>query len=115
MAQADTRLRLWGASWFALAALGCSAEPVDGAGPLAINEVMTDNDAAWIDEAGQVEDWIEVVNRSGHALQLADYRLQDGRGRSYDFSDAVAGRGRRSWWCSPMATQAKARCTPTSS
>src|SRR4051812_21144392 len=86
MAQADTRVPLWALGTFALAALGCTAQP-EAAGPLAINEVMTDNDAAWIDEAGQVEDWIEVVNRSGQTLQLANYRLQDGRGRSYDFPD----------------------------
>jgi hypothetical protein len=83
MAQVDTRLPLWAAGCLALLA-GCAASPTDGA-ELAINELMSDNDAAWLDEAGQVEDWVEIVNRSGHAVQLADYRLRDGRGHSFDF------------------------------
>lgn len=48
---------------------------------------MSDNDSAWIDEAGQVDDWIEFGNRSDQGLALSAYQLRDGRGRSFNFPD----------------------------
>ena len=65
---------------------GCAPhETVRGSarGPLVINEVMTDNDAAWIDEAGEVGDWLELGNVSQGVLQLDRYELRDDRGRRY--------------------------------
>jgi hypothetical protein len=53
-------------------------------GALVINELMSDNDSAWIDEAGQVEDWIELTNTGAAALSLGGYSLRDGRGRSFE-------------------------------
>jgi hypothetical protein len=47
---------------------------------LVINEVMTQNDGAWIDELGQADDWVELINRSDRTLQLSDYTLSDGSG-----------------------------------
>jgi hypothetical protein len=44
---------------------------------LVINEVMSRNEGAWIDEAGEADDWIEIVNRSGRDLSLVDYALRD--------------------------------------
>src|ERR1700754_107029 len=83
---------LWAAAALALgAALSCHDEP-EGE-PLAISEVMTDNDSAWLDEAGEVEDWIEVVNSSDRAVQLSAYMLRDGRGREYTFPDRTLAAG----------------------
>src|SRR6185312_11968709 len=75
--------------WLALcAALGCSTASVDPArGPLAIDEVMTDNDSAWLDDADEVEDWIELRNISSEPVQLHDYALRDGRGRSFQLPE----------------------------
>jgi pyruvate phosphate dikinase-like enzyme/lamin tail-like protein len=46
-------------------------------GDLVINEVMSQNEGAWIDEQGEADDWLELVNRSGRTLALADYGLSD--------------------------------------
>lgn len=51
--------------------------------PLVINEVMTDNDSAWLDDAHEVEDWIELKNVSSEPLLLEHYVLRDDRGRSF--------------------------------
>jgi len=67
-----------------LALAACSTDPAAPAtGPLVINEVMTDNDAAYVDEAGEVEDWIELANTSDQALELSDYELRDDHGHSF--------------------------------
>ena len=63
-----------------LAASGCSTK---AGGRLVINEVMTDNDSAWLDDADEVEDWIELANVSNEPLQLQHYALRDDRGRSF--------------------------------
>ena len=44
---------------------------------------MTDNDAAWVDEVGEVGDWVELGNVSQESVQLGRYELRDDRGRSY--------------------------------
>src|SRR5690349_24845911 len=38
-----------------------------------INEVMTANDGAWIDELGETDDFIELVNTSAGSIPLSDY------------------------------------------
>ncbi|HKU44088.1 MAG TPA: PEP/pyruvate-binding domain-containing protein [Polyangiales bacterium] len=64
----------------------CEPRPSSGTtGPLVINELMSDNDAAWIDEAGEVGDYIEIANVSGAPVQLADYALRSDSGRPYEF------------------------------
>ncbi len=42
---------------------------------LRINEVMTGNDGAWVDEQGETDDFIELVNTSSQTIQLADYYI----------------------------------------
>lgn len=87
--------------WLALAALvGCSggntettnvvyrcgfslANPRPGAEhPLRINEVMSSNDGAWVDEHGETDDFIELVNTGKEPLSLGDYALGDKSGRA---------------------------------
>ncbi|MET0386322.1 MAG: lamin tail domain-containing protein [Polyangiales bacterium] len=65
--------------------LSTCAGPVADEPALIITEVMTSNDAAWVDEAGQVDDWVEVTNPSDRPLALGHYHLRDQRGRDYPF------------------------------
>src|SRR5213075_1932744 len=41
--------------------------------PLRINEVMTGNDGAWVDEQGETDDFIELLNTGSKAIALGDY------------------------------------------
>jgi hypothetical protein len=47
---------------------------------LIINEVMTQNEGAWIDESGETDDWVELINRGERPLAPGDFWLQDGTG-----------------------------------
>jgi hypothetical protein len=38
---------------------------------------MADNEGAWIDESGEVDDWVELVNVGSAPLDLADYSIGD--------------------------------------
>lgn len=51
---------------------------------MAINEVMSDNDSAWLDEAGEVEDYVELINLGRGPLRLGDYALEDEQGSRFD-------------------------------
>ena len=55
------------------------ADKLDDAGahPLRINEVMTGNDGAWVDEHGQTDDFIELVNTGPKSIMLSDYFVSD--------------------------------------
>lgn len=59
---------------------GSEGEPLPPLGDLVINEVMSRNEGAWIDEQGEADDWLELVNRSERTLELGDYGLQDAGG-----------------------------------
>ena len=48
-----------------------------GTSPLVINEVLADNKRGLIDEAGEAEDWIELVNTSASPLPIGDLFLSD--------------------------------------
>ena len=51
-------------------------KPVD----LRINEVVSNNEGVWIDEAGETDDYVELFNASDHALALGDYEIGDKSG-----------------------------------
>ena len=62
--------------------VGCSYSLVDVASgdevfPLRVNEVMTGNDGAWVDEAGETDDFIELINTGSDTIVLSDYALGD--------------------------------------
>ncbi len=44
---------------------------------LVINEVMSSNEGAYVDEYGNTYDWIELYNGTGHDINLLDYGLSD--------------------------------------
>jgi hypothetical protein len=86
MTQVDTK-RSWisGICAITIAVLtSCQPDVASPAGGrLVLNEVMSDNDAAWIDEAGEVGDYIEIANLSDHAVELGDYALQPDSGKLF--------------------------------
>lgn len=51
--------------------------PADASpGPLRINEIVAANDGVWVDEAGETDDWVELVNTSPDTrIWLDDYSL----------------------------------------
>ena len=44
---------------------------------LRVNEVMTGNDGAWVDEQGETDDFIELINTGSSPLTLSDYFIGD--------------------------------------
>lgn len=66
---------------------GCSfsvagAAPPSAAHTLRINEVMTGNDGAWVDEAGETDDFVELLNTGEEPLRLAHFALGDRLGQA---------------------------------
>ncbi len=51
--------------------------PRQAAGDLVINELMSDNQSAIADEAGEYDDWVELYNRGSLAVRLDGYYLSD--------------------------------------
>ncbi len=83
---------------------GDSANPDAGVTPtvstaLAINEVMSANEGAWIDENGETDDWLEIVNRGTSPVALSQFWLADSAGVRVRLAgpDLAAG-GRRVLW-----------------
>lgn len=77
-------------AWIALstASVGCSSKqgnhghPIDAglcqSTGLRINEAVSDNDGINVDEVGETDDWIELINDSDAPLELANFQLSDG-------------------------------------
>ncbi|WP_437679056.1 PEP/pyruvate-binding domain-containing protein [Sorangium sp. So ce131] len=109
-----TRAARVGAGLLSLAVgVGCSGEspppppepsacdfvvPAAGApapsGDLRINEVMTGNDGAWVDELGETDDFIELVNMGQGPLKLGEYYLGDESGKATRLPALTLGPGR---------------------
>lgn len=56
--------------------LGCDGD-VPQPGQLVINELMSNNEGAAIDEQGELGDWIELSNRGEQPVRLSEYSLSD--------------------------------------
>jgi Pyruvate phosphate dikinase, AMP/ATP-binding domain/Lamin Tail Domain len=54
-----------------------------------INEVMSQNEGAWIDEAGEADDWVELANGSTRDISLGDFRLLDGGTQAFQLPARV--------------------------
>ena len=52
-----------------------SVSEIHGSGPVRINELMSANAGTLLDGAGESSDWIEIMNVSGRAVDLAGYSL----------------------------------------
>jgi hypothetical protein len=55
----------------------CPPAPAQVASPLRINEVLSDNDGAYVDARGETDDFIELYNAGPSSILLSDYRLRD--------------------------------------
>lgn len=44
---------------------------------LAINEIVTNNEGVYVDEQGELDDWVEIVNISNGPIRLSDFTLND--------------------------------------
>jgi hypothetical protein len=100
-------------------ALACgTAQPAGGAKPdggvmpgpsaraLLINEVMPENGGAWLDEKGETDDWIELVNRSAGPVAPADFWLQDASGARVQLrGPQLVGGERRVFWADSDTSQ----------
>lgn len=56
-------------------------------GPLRINEVVTNNDGAWVDEEGETDDFVELVNAGPETLVFSGYSIGDRPGISVPLPD----------------------------
>jgi Pyruvate phosphate dikinase, AMP/ATP-binding domain/Lamin Tail Domain len=54
---------------------------------LRINEVLSANDGVNVDELGETDDWIELINDSDAPIALAGYALNDGDGKAAALPD----------------------------
>lgn len=61
--------------------LGCgnqnAGQPLAVPLELRINEVVSNNEGVWVDEAGETDDYIELINVSSATLDLSKYTLED--------------------------------------
>jgi len=56
---------------------------------LRINEVMTGNDGAWVDERGETDDFIELLNTGSEPISLRDYAIADKPGEATALPDST--------------------------
>ncbi len=76
---------------------------------LVINEVMASNAGAWIDERGETDDWVELVNVSREPVRLRDFWLEDSSGVRVRLDGADLGPGeRRLLWADDDVSQGAA-------
>jgi len=67
--------------------LGCgSSKPLPA--ELKFNEIVSNNAGVWVDEVGETDDYIELVNIAAEPLQLSRYSIENARGR-HSLPDAV--------------------------
>ncbi len=55
----------------------CGQRGAECPGPVRINELMADNEGAWVDELGESDDWLELINTSEVTVDLGKYALGD--------------------------------------
>jgi len=44
---------------------------------LRINEVVSRNEGVWVDEQGETDDYVELINAGSDAIDLGQYQLAD--------------------------------------
>jgi len=75
--------------------VGCGHHPLPPLGALRINEVMSANDGANVDEIGETDDWIELRNASDQAISLEDFVISDKQGAVVTLPDVELRPGER--------------------
>jgi len=77
--------------WFA----GCGGSRPVPLGALRVNEVMSANDGASVDEVGQADDWIELRNDSEESIWLDDFMIRDKQGATFNLPHRELSPGER--------------------
>ncbi|MBP7680438.1 MAG: hypothetical protein KBB95_01025, partial [Deltaproteobacteria bacterium] len=68
--------------WLLMAsASGCGGFHTPGPSTLQLSEVMASNDGAHLDEQGEAEDFVELVNVGAEPIDLSDFSLNDSNER----------------------------------
>ncbi len=62
---------------------------------LVINELMANNEGAFVDDVGETDDWIELLNTGPDAVELSDYALSDDRRERHPLPARRVGVGER--------------------
>ena len=62
---------------FAGGAWSYTVDPNAGAGNLIINEFLANNETGLLDENGEAQGWIEILNRGTNTVNLANWALSD--------------------------------------
>lgn len=75
--------------------VGCGHRGLPPLGALRINEVMSANDGANVDETGETDDWIELRNASDQAITLEDFVISDKQGAVVTLPDVELSPGER--------------------
>ena len=72
------------AALMALALLACGCDmkkqptgPAATGAPVVVNEFLASNSSFGSDEAGEFDDWIELYNRTDHAIDIAGWSVTD--------------------------------------
>lgn len=62
--------------------LGCGSESALFERPhtLRFNEIVSDNEGVWVDELGEADDYIEVINVGNRDVELSDFAIVDSSG-----------------------------------
>lgn len=69
-----------------LALSGCRAKPKQAdepcspeaeAGDVVLNEVVSNNEGVWVDQTGENDDWVEILNTSERTIDLSNFSLAD--------------------------------------
>lgn len=75
------------AASLALLLLACGGSDDEIKTSLQISELVADNEGVAIDEEGQLEDWLELVNNSDEPLLLSEFSLADSAEEFYPLPD----------------------------
>ena len=75
--------------------VGCGHHQPPPLGALRINEVMSANDGANVDEFGETDDWIELRNASDQVIALDDFVISDKQGAVVTLPDVELRPGER--------------------
>src|SRR5205085_12410627 len=62
---------------FAGGAWSYTVDPNAGSGNLVINEFLANNETGLLDEDGEQQPWIEILNRGTNTVNLANWALSD--------------------------------------
>src|SRR5690606_26113929 len=67
-------------------------------GDLLLNEFVSNNEGAWVDQTGETDAWPEIINVSSRTIDLSDFTLTDGKNEAGLPQRTLAPGGRTLIW-----------------